>query len=108
MFNKFEEKNVKIIILLISIAVAVLVGLLNWVLPKPENIPTFTQFQPALHAFLNGTVALLLVAGLYLIKNGKKEIHKKVMFSSFVFYNVWVLIRKVFSCFFLFLDEMKS
>lgn len=84
MLKQFKERNVKIVILLISIVVAVLVALLNWVLPKPENIPAFTEFLPLFHATLNGTVALMLALGLYFIKNGKKEKHQKVMFFSFI------------------------
>ncbi len=85
MLQKFEEKNVKLVILLISVVVAVLVALLNWVLPKPESIPSFTHFQPLLHAVLNGSVAIFLALGLFFIKNGKKDKHQKVMFLSFIF-----------------------
>lgn len=99
MINNFKERNVKIIILIISIVIAVLVGFLNWVLPKPELIPSFTHFQPALHASLNALVALLLALGLYFIKNGQKEKHQKVMFLSFVFSSLFLISYVVYHSF---------
>lgn len=96
MLKNFEEKNVKIVITILSVVIAVLVGLLNWVLPKPEVIPSFTQFQPLLHAILNGSVALFLALGLYFIKNGQKEKHQKVMFLSFVFSSLFLVSYVVY------------
>ena len=38
---------------------------------------------PAVNATLNGTAALLLLCGYVLIRNGRREAHKKVMLSAF-------------------------
>lgn len=38
---------------------------------------------PALNAFLNGTAAVLLVTAFILIKQGRREAHKKVMLAAF-------------------------
>jgi uncharacterized membrane protein YozB (DUF420 family) len=38
---------------------------------------------PTLNAVLNGTAAILLVWGVLLIKNGKRDRHRKVMLSAF-------------------------
>jgi len=38
---------------------------------------------PALNAILNGTAAVLLVAGFLLIRNGQKSTHRKVMIAAF-------------------------
>ena len=38
---------------------------------------------PTLNAFLNGTAAILLAIGYYLIRSGKREAHKKVMLAAF-------------------------
>jgi len=38
---------------------------------------------PALNAFLNGTAAVLLVTAFILIKQGRREQHKKVMLAAF-------------------------
>jgi putative membrane protein len=39
--------------------------------------------HPALNATLNGIAAVLLAAGYVAIRNGKREIHKKLMVSAF-------------------------
>jgi putative membrane protein len=38
---------------------------------------------PALNAVLNGTAAVLLVIAFQLIRNGRKEAHKRVMLAAF-------------------------
>jgi len=38
---------------------------------------------PTLNAFLNGTCAVLLVIGYFLIRSGKREAHRKVMIAAF-------------------------
>ncbi len=37
---------------------------------------------PALNATLNGTAAILLATGWWLIKQGKREAHRKVMLTA--------------------------
>jgi uncharacterized membrane protein YozB (DUF420 family) len=39
---------------------------------------------PALNAFLNGTAAVLIGTGIYLIKTGHQRAHRAVMISAFV------------------------
>ena len=41
-------------------------------------------FFPALNAFLNGTSAILIGAGLYFIKSHRIQAHKRMMLSAFV------------------------
>jgi uncharacterized membrane protein YozB (DUF420 family) len=41
-------------------------------------------FFPALNAFLNGTSAVLIGLGLYFIRSGRREAHKRMMLSAFV------------------------
>ena len=41
-------------------------------------------FFPALNAFLNGSSAVLIGGGYYLIKTGRREAHKRVMIAAFV------------------------
>lgn len=41
-------------------------------------------FFPALNAFLNGTSAILIGTGLYFIKSGRIQAHKRMMLSAFV------------------------
>ena len=45
---------------------------------------TGPAFFPALNAFLNGTSAVLIGAGYYCIKSGRRETHKRFMLTSFV------------------------
>src|SRR4051812_20689180 len=39
---------------------------------------------PALNAILNGTAAVLIAVGIYLIKTGKRNAHRGVMIAAFV------------------------
>lgn len=39
---------------------------------------------PALNAFLNGTAAVLIVVGIFLIKSGRQRAHRAVMISAVV------------------------
>ena len=41
-------------------------------------------FFPSLNAFLNGTSAILIGAGLYFIKSRRIQAHKRMMISAFV------------------------
>ena len=41
-------------------------------------------FFPALNAFLNGTSAVLIGAGYYFVKSGRRDAHKRMMISAFV------------------------
>jgi|SRR5271165_3068125 len=41
-------------------------------------------FFPALNAFLNGTSAVLIGAGYYCIKSGRRKAHKRLMLAAFV------------------------
>lgn len=88
---KLEEKNAKIVIIALSVVVALLVGVLNWGLEKPETPFMDLSFFPKFHAFLNSIVAILLVLGLYFIKNNKIDLHKAVMFTAFIVSSVFLL-----------------
>ena len=41
-------------------------------------------FFPALNAFLNGTSAILIGTGLYFIRSGRVQAHKRMMLSAFI------------------------
>jgi len=47
-------------------------------------MPLGPTFFPALNAFLNGTSAVLIGAGYYCIKSGRREAHKRLMLTAFV------------------------
>ena len=43
-----------------------------------------STFFPALNAFLNGTSAVLIGTGLYFIRSGRVQAHKRMMLSGFI------------------------
>ena len=82
---KYNDKRWLIAIILISIGVVGVVALLIF---RAQNI---TQAHPGiytlpkLNAFLNGSVAILLTAGYFFIRNKKMPAHRLCMLSAFVF-----------------------
>jgi putative membrane protein len=61
------------------------VGFLGWLLLVREGggVDADLSFMPGVNAGLNATSATLLVAGLIAIRNGRREIHKRLMVSAF-------------------------
>ncbi|MBT8451618.1 MAG: DUF420 domain-containing protein [Deltaproteobacteria bacterium] len=61
------------------------VGFLGWLLLVREGggVDADLSFMPGVNAGLNATSAALLVAGLIAIRNGRREIHKRLMVSAF-------------------------
>jgi uncharacterized membrane protein YozB (DUF420 family) len=47
-------------------------------------MPVNPTFFPALNAVLNGTSAVLIGAGLYSIRSGRVQAHKRIMLSAFI------------------------
>jgi putative membrane protein len=84
--KNLEESKAKIYIVVLSVVVAILVGVLNWGIEKrPEVLDeNVLLLFPRFHALLNSIVAFLLMLGLYFIKNRQPEKHQKAMFGSFV------------------------
>lgn len=53
--------------------------------PKPDHLMRMSPtFFPALNAFLNGTSAVLIGAGYYFIRNGRRDAHKRLMIAAFI------------------------
>ncbi|NNJ54741.1 MAG: DUF420 domain-containing protein [Bacteroidia bacterium] len=70
--------------LAISIVVFVLVIVLNKrVLNPPTHFPAFIYKLPMLHAFINGTCAIILIFSLRAIKQGKVALHKRLNLTAF-------------------------
>ena len=60
-------------------------GFLFWLLyfrSAVAGAPSWTSSLPTLNACLNFSSAVLLTAGFVAIKNGHRELHKKLMFSA--------------------------
>lgn len=47
------------------------------------NVPSWVEALPHVNASLNGTAFVLLLAGLALIKSGRKEGHRRAMLAAF-------------------------
>lgn len=71
-----SEKQFKKWVMAVSIAVPVLVALL-FMYKIPNATPL--NFLPPIYASTNGLTAVLLVAAVMAIKNGKKKLHQKLM-----------------------------
>jgi uncharacterized membrane protein YozB (DUF420 family) len=51
---------------------------------------SFYESLPTLNAILNGTAAVLLVIGFYLIRSRQREAHKRVMIAAFTVSTVFL------------------
>lgn len=86
-----KQKQAKWAIGVITLLVSALVAFMY--LAKDQKIdPGFdVSILPAFHATLNSGVSILLLLALYAIKNGKQELHKKLMLSATGFSAVFLL-----------------
>jgi putative membrane protein len=77
-----KNKNLNIPIAIVSIVIPVLVAVL-FVIPKPDIEAGFdVKMMPFFHAVLNSATAVLLVASLIFIKNGRRRAHKWANLSA--------------------------
>ncbi len=68
-------------------------------LPGAESAPAFTSFQPLLHASLNGTCFILLIASLTFIKKGNVQMHKRLNSLAMLLSVVFLLSYVVYHYF---------
>jgi putative membrane protein len=71
-----KHKSLTLPIIIVSIAVPLVVALIILVPSVKISFGFNTSSLPVLHAILNGTTAILLLASLYFIKNGQVQAHK--------------------------------
>ncbi len=76
-----NEKKLNRLIVIISVAVPALVCVLFYT--PAIHLPINVSFLPRFHAILNSCVAVLLLTGLYFIRNKNKKAHKLAMLSAF-------------------------
>lgn len=95
---KQENKNIIRLIWGFSTVVFLLVVSLRQI-PKPDFRPEFTYLQPLLHAVLNGSVFVLLIAALLAIKSKNIQLHKKYISVAMVFSLVFLLSYVVYHFF---------
>ena len=78
--------------MVISLVVFIAVIILNKkILPVPETIPAFVFQLPKLNALINGTCSLLLLVSLYMIKQKKIALHKKLNIINFCLSSLFLL-----------------
>lgn len=79
-----SDKKVFNIVMVLSVAVFLLVVLLNErILPVPSQFPLFIYKLPLLNASINGTTAILLAFSYRAIKQKKVALHKKINLTAF-------------------------
>lgn len=76
-----KEINYNRLIYIVAAVLAAAVGII-YVTPKFEVPDGALDFLPALNATINGTVSLLLILGVVLIKQGKRDAHQLVMTTA--------------------------
>ncbi|HTL80988.1 MAG TPA: DUF420 domain-containing protein [Bacteroidia bacterium] len=87
-----SDKSVFRIVMTVSIVVFAAVVLLNKkILPVPETIPSFVYHLPLLHAIINGTCSVLLIASLIAIKKKKIIIHKRINITAFLLSSLFLV-----------------
>ncbi len=80
--NSLEQKFNKFIVL-VSILIPVVVALLFSVKLKDFGFQVEPlSFLPPIYAAINGITAVVLVAGVLAIKNGKRKLHKQLMTTA--------------------------
>jgi putative membrane protein len=93
-----NDKFIKRIIWLVSIAVFVLVLILSR-LPKSHDIPSWAAFLPALNAVLNGSTFLLLLFSYYYIRKKQIAIHRMLNISACILSTLFLLSYVTFHSF---------
>lgn len=77
------EKKFNVLIIILSIVIPVVVAILFKVKLKDYGIDVEPlTFLPPIYAFINGITAMLLILGVYAIKNGNKKMHQNLMQSA--------------------------
>ncbi len=78
-----KGRNVTIGIIVVSVLVPLLVAVLIFLPKSNQEAGSWITALPKLNAFINSLTSLLLLAGLYFVKKGKIEWHRRAMISAF-------------------------
>ncbi len=77
-----QEKKVKVWITVLSVAIPLVVAVLfGYKIPNAQPL----TFLPPIYASINGITAILLVVAVVAIKNGKPQLHQRLMTTCIVF-----------------------
>lgn len=95
MKNKTQEpeKKYSVFITIVSIIIPLVVAVLLTVRLKDFGINAQPlPFLPAIYATINGITAVILVAGVVAIKNGKRKLHQQLMTTAIVLSVIFLLL----------------
>lgn len=82
-YNNSLEKKFNKFIIIVSILIPVVVALLFTVKLKDFGYDVSPlSFLPPIYATINGITALVLIAGVLAIKNGKRKLHERLMTTA--------------------------
>lgn len=89
--QRLDDKGISLIVYSLTIVVVVLVAFLM-LFPNTLNMGKYdVQYAPTLHAFINGTCAVLLTVGYVAIRMKNIKIHKTLMVTSFILSCVFLI-----------------
>ena len=87
-----NEKKIKTITYITTVAICVVVILLNQkLIPHPDTFPNFIYKLPTLNAVLNGLCSMLLILSLLAIKNKNIALHKKLNLTAFALCSLFLI-----------------
>ncbi len=86
--NPAQEKRYKQVIITLSVVIPLAVALLFRV--KVDGIDL--TFLPAVYATINGVTAVLLIAALWAVKNGRQKLHQQLMTSCIIFSAIFLVM----------------
>lgn len=90
--TRIPEKSVFRLVLTLSVTVFIAVIVLDSkILPRPDPVPAFAHFLPALNALLNACCSVLLVCSFSAIRKKQIETHKKLNLLTFLLSCVFLL-----------------
>jgi putative membrane protein len=89
--QKTENKLLRFLILVLSIAIPVVVSLLFYLRGDKAEGNIDVSFLPHLNAVLNSGTAISIIIGYYFIKKGNRESHKVAMLTAFTLSSLFLV-----------------
>jgi putative membrane protein len=86
-----KERNLTVPIVIISIAIPICVAVLILGPQAKINLGFNTAMLPLFHAMLNATTAILLLASLYFIRQGKIRAHRAANLTAVVLSSIFLI-----------------
>ena len=77
-----KDNQALVLIIIVSIVLPAIVGILFFADGIVTHDSGWVYSLPHINAFINSTSAILLVAGRYQIKRGRKEVHQRLMITA--------------------------